>query len=98
VQGGARLYAARWLHRASPLRCAGSPLAAVAVVLDVLRIVRRLGLFGFLAHEALRKRSASGSAGNFGIQVGSGRVWPGLAALAGVLTAYSPSPHSVLTA
>ena len=59
------------------------------------RLVRRLGLFGFLAHEALRKRSASGSAGNFGIQVGSGRVWQ---LLRGVLTAYSPSPRGVLTA
>ncbi len=39
--GGARLYAARWLHRASPLRCAGSSHAAVAVVRDVLRVARR---------------------------------------------------------
>jgi hypothetical protein len=60
------------------------------VTLCALRVVRRLGLFGFLAHEALRKRSASGSAGNFGIQVGRSGL-AGLAALAG-------GTHGVLTA
>jgi hypothetical protein len=53
------------------------------------RLVRRLGLFGFLAHEALRKRSASGSAGNFGIQVGSRRPGRPGSSCGGVLTEYS---------
>ncbi len=87
---------------ASPLRCGGSPHTAVAVVREMLGIahcaLRRLGLFGFLAHEALRKRSASGSAGNFGIQVRRSGL-AGLAAPAGgthgVLTESSQRAHGV---
>ncbi len=89
--GGERLYVARWLHR----RC-----AAIAhrtpPLLSCVRCwaLRRLVLFGFLAHEALRKRSASGSAGNVGIQVRRS----GLAGLAALVGGYSRRTHRVLTA